>query len=66
LSSNGGRRKARGHGRHAGAHAAGLARAAIRACRRRSPIRALRDWLDHLAARERLVVIRPNVRADRS
>jgi len=54
------------HGRHAGAQVAGLARAAIRACRRRSPIRTLHDWLDHLAARERLVVIRPQVRAGRS
>jgi hypothetical protein len=34
--------------------AAGPARAAIRARRRRSPIRTLRDWLDHRAARERL------------
>ena len=31
-----------------------------------SPIRTLRDWLDHLVARERLVVIRPQVSAGRS
>ena len=24
------------------------------------PVRTLRDWLDHLAARERLAVIKPN------
>src|SRR5437660_6599009 len=28
---------------------------------RASPIRTLRDWLDHLAARDRLAVIRPKV-----
>jgi 2,5-furandicarboxylate decarboxylase 1 len=25
------------------------------------PVRSLRDWLDHLAARNRLAVIKPNV-----
>ena len=28
---------------------------------RPSPIRTLRDWLDHLAARDRLAVIKPRV-----
>jgi len=25
------------------------------------PVRSLRDWLDHLAARERLVVVKPGI-----
>ena len=25
------------------------------------PVRTLRDWLDHLAARDRLTVLKPNI-----